>query len=114
MIGDKSLGCFKARLSGPIAINNWSGRETRRLQFFLPTNVTKSSRSPRNRPAKMGDFLVAELKQMAGCLTRAELLVDKDRWAFESEIRIDGYQWHVSTDILEIAQVHFPRQMDRL
>jgi hypothetical protein len=112
MIGDKSLGCLKARLGAPIAVNNWSGRETRCFQFFLPTNVTKFSCSPWSRPAKMGDFLVTELKQMTSCFTRAKLLVDKDRGTHESEIRIDGYQWYVSTDILEIAQVHFPRQMD--
>ena len=78
MIEDKSPGCLKAGLSGPVAVHNRSGKETRCLQFLLPTNVTKSSCPPRSRPAKMGDFLVTELKQMTSCLARAKLLVDKD------------------------------------
>jgi hypothetical protein len=51
----------------------------------------------------MGDFFVTQLYQMASCLSGAELLVDKDRGTFESEIRINGYQGDISTDILEIA-----------
>ena len=60
----------------------------------------------------MRDFFVTELNQMASRLAGAELLVDKDRGTFESEIRINGYQGDISTDILEIAQVHFPRQVN--
>ena len=51
----------------------------------------------------MRDFFVTELNQMASRLAGAELLVDKDRGTFESEIRINGYQGDISTDILEIA-----------
>jgi hypothetical protein len=69
----------------------------------LPADIAKSGCPPEDRAAEMGDFFVTQLYQMASCLSGAELLVDKDRGTFESEIRINGYQGDISTDILEIA-----------
>src|SRR5262249_38726860 len=108
MMRGQLSGCFKAGFSSPIPVNNRSQRKTRCLQFLFPTDITNFSCPPWNRPAEMGDFPMAEPKQMTRRLARARLLVDKDRGTFEPEIRIDGYQWYISTDVVELAQIEFP------
>src|ERR1700722_1730144 len=68
---------------------------------------------PEERPLQISDFLMSALDQMLGGDAGSKFLINVDGRAFVSQIGIDGHDWHIAADVLQIAQIDLQREVEQ-